>query len=74
MDIGKMSTEFKNADTGWSRAAFGSIIRRNYEEIKMMSTTERRKLIVAIGAPASYITEMYKELKGIEYDSKRLED
>jgi len=64
----ELQNEYENAGQGWYRAAFGSIIRRNYEEIKKMSADERRQFIKAIGAPATYMTELYKELKGIEYD------
>ena len=68
MNIEELQKEYENAGQGWYRAAFGSIIRRNYEEIKQMSTDERRQLIKTIGAPATYMTELSKELKGIEYD------
>ena len=68
MNIEELQKEYENVGQGWYRAAFGSIIRRNYEEIKQMSTDERRQLIKTIGAPATYMTELSKELKGIEYD------
>lgn len=68
MHIEELKNEYENAGQGWYRAAFGSIIRRNYEEIKIMSTDERRQLIKTIGAPATYMTELSKELKGVEYD------
>ncbi len=68
MDISKLKKEYQNAGTGWLRAAFGSIIRRHYNEIKLMNPDQRRQLISDIGAPDTYITELSKELKGIEYD------
>jgi len=36
-----------------------------------MGTDERRQLIKTIGAPATYMTELSKELKGVEYDRLR---
>lgn len=71
MNVKELKNEYENAGRGWYRAAFGSIIRKNYEEIKNMSAGERRRLIKAIGAPDTYITELSKELKGIEYDRRR---
>ena len=68
MDIFKLKDEYDNADTGWLRAAFGSIIRRNYDDIKSMTPDEKRQLIDSIGAPATYYTELSKEMKGMEYD------
>jgi len=68
MNISKLKEEYDNAGHGWLRAAFGSIIRRNYSEIKDMTPDERKQLIKGIGAPDTYITELSKELKGIEYD------
>ncbi|MBM9521204.1 hypothetical protein JWG39_15395 [Desulforhopalus vacuolatus] len=68
MKIEDLQKEYENAGHGWYRAAFGSIIRRNYEEVKLMSTDERCQLVKKIGAPATYMTELSKELKGIEYD------
>ena len=38
MNLDKLQTEYKNAENGWSKAAFRSIIRRNYDEIKGMTT------------------------------------
>lgn len=54
--------------SGWLRTAFGSIIRRHYDELVNMSPEERKKLIKSIGATETYMTEMSKELKGVEYD------
>lgn len=68
MDMQNLKNEYENAGQGWLRASFGSIIRRHYEEIKEMSTDEREKLIKTIGAPDTYMTELSKELKGVEYD------
>ena len=68
MNIEDLQKEYENAGQGWYRAAFGSIIRRNFEEVKLMNTDERRQLIKTIGAPATYMTELSKELKGIKYD------
>jgi hypothetical protein len=71
MNVEDLKKEYENSGRGWQRAAFGSIIRRNYEEIKKMSPGQRSLLIKEIGAPATYITELSKELKGIEYDRRR---
>ncbi len=68
MIIEKLQSEYENAGQGWYRAAFGSIMRRHYDEIKKMDTDERRQFIRTLGAPDSYMTELSKELKGIEYD------
>lgn len=68
MDTASLRNEYNNAGNGWLRAAFGSIIRRHYDEVKTMDPDERRQLIREIGAPATYTTELSKELKGIEYD------
>ena len=74
MDISKLQKEYENAGRGWFRAAFGSIIRRNYGEIKRMNTVQRKQLIRTIGAPDTYITELSKELKGVEYERHREQD
>lgn len=71
MIIEELKNEYENAGQGWYRAAFGSIIRKNYDEIKKMSTDERRFLVKTIGAPDTYMTELSKELKGVEYDRLR---
>lgn len=68
MNISELKREYDNAGNGWLRAAFGSIVRRNYSEIKNMTPDERKNLIRGIGAPDTYITELSKELKGIDYD------
>ena len=68
MNITDLKREYANAGNGWLRAAFGSIIRRSYREIKDMSPDEKRQLIREIGAPDTYMTELSKELKGVEYD------
>ena len=68
MDIEQLRSEYENAGYGWYRAAFGSIIRRHYDEIKEMDTDERKQLVRGIGAPDTYMTELSKEMKGIEYD------
>ncbi len=71
MNIEELHSEYKNAGYGWYRAAFGSIIKRNYDKIKEMDTDERRHIVRAIGAPDTYMTELSKELKGVEYDRLR---
>ncbi len=68
MNTTELKREYDNASNGWLRAAFGSIVRRNYHEIKNMSADEKRQLIREIGAPDTYITELSKELKGVDYD------
>lgn len=68
MNISELKSEYANAGKRWLRAAFGSIIRRNYDEIKAMSPDEKKTLIKSIGAPDSYKDELSKELKGVEYD------
>ncbi len=68
MNINDLKREYENAGNGWLRAAFGSIVRRYYDEIEKLSPDERKKLIKAIGAPDTYVSELNKELKGVEYD------
>jgi hypothetical protein len=68
MKISDLKKEYENADNGWLRAAFGSIVRRHYDEIKNMTTDERKIFVASIGAPDTYMTELSKELKGVEYD------
>jgi len=68
MSLSELKKEYNDAGIGWLRAAFGSIIRRHYSEIKKMTPDERKELVQGIGAPLSYMTELSKELKGIEYD------
>ncbi len=68
MNSSVLRNEYNNAGTGWLRAAFGSIVRRHYDEIKNMTPDERKALIKEIGAPATYTTELSKEMKGVEYD------
>jgi len=68
MNIAELKREYNNAGRGWFRAAFGSLIRRNYSKIKDMTADEKRQLVKGIGAPDSYMSELSKELKGIEYD------
>lgn len=71
MNIDQLRNEYFNAGKGWLRAAFGSIVRRNYETIKDMTTDERRAFVKSIGAPDTYMTELSKELKGVEYDQMK---
>lgn len=71
MRIEELRKEYENAGDGWLRAAFGSIVRRHYNEIKEMNTDERKQFVNAIGAPDTYMTELSKELKGVEYDHFR---
>ena len=68
MNYAHLKKEYENAGTGWLRAAFGSIVRRNYDEIICMSPDEKKHLIKSIGAPDTYISELSKELKGVKYD------
>jgi hypothetical protein len=68
MNINELKREYDNAGKGWLRAAFGSIIRRNFDEISNMTPDEKKNLIKFIGAPETYYTELSKELKGFEYD------
>lgn len=68
MNISDLRREYDNAGNGWLRAAFGSIIRRNHKEIRTMSADEKKQFIREIGAPETYMTELSKELKGVEYD------
>ena len=70
MNIKNLKKELKNAGNGWRRAAFGSIVRRNYDEIRRMNRGERKQLIKTLGFTEAYETEMSKELKGIEYDQR----
>ncbi len=35
-----------------------------------MTPDERKQFIKSIGAPETYVTEMNKELKGVQYDIK----
>ncbi len=68
MKLSELQNEYKNAGNGWLRAAFGSIVRRHYDEIKNMSPGERKQFVKSLGAPETYMTELSKELKGVEYD------
>jgi len=69
MNISELKNEYENAAAGgWLRAAFGSIVRRNYNEIKKMTVDDKREFIKIIGAPDTYYTELCKEIKGVEYD------
>ena len=45
MNITDLSKEYKNVQYGWHRAAFGSIVRRYYSELKEMNTDEKRNFI-----------------------------
>ena len=71
MKMEELKNEYENAGNGWLRAAFGSIVRRHYDEIKNMDTGQRKQLVKIIGAPDTYMSELYKELKGVEYDRYR---
>ncbi len=68
MNVEELGDEYQNVGYGWQRAAFGSIIRRHYNTIKNMTSDEKKQLIRSIGAPDSYMSELYKEMKGKEYD------
>lgn len=57
MNIEALKREYDNAGNGWLRAAFGSIVRRNYYKIKEMTPDERRALVKGIGAPDTYMVE-----------------
>lgn len=70
MNINELIKEYGNAGNGWLRAAFGSIVRRNFDEISKMTPDEKKNFIKVIGAPETYYTELSKELKGVEYDLK----
>ncbi|MFK7777933.1 MAG: hypothetical protein QM501_07380 [Gimesia sp.] len=45
MDIENLINEYQNAGHGWLRAAFGSIVRRHYKELKDMNTSDRKKFV-----------------------------
>ena len=71
MNIECMKDELKKArQTGCFRAAFGSIVRRNYDAIKSMSPDERKQLIKDLGMAESYSAELNKELAGVLYDKR----
>ena len=53
------------------RAAFGSIIRRHYDEISRMSRDEKQQFIDTLGFTTAYYTELQKELSVVEYDAWR---
>lgn len=71
MKMEELKKEYENAGNGWLRAVFGSIVRRHYDEIKSMDTDQRKQFVKFIGAPDTYMTELSKELKGVEYDRHR---
>jgi len=71
MNIKELQKEYANAGYGWLRAAFGSIVRRHFNDITSMTPDEKRAFIKAIGAPATYSSELSKELKTLEYDTLR---
>ena len=71
MNIPELQKEYLNAGEGWLRAAFGSIVRRHYDEISIMSPEDKRAFIKALGAPATYTSELSKELKTFQYDALR---
>lgn len=55
MNIKNAKAELAKAwENGCYRAAFGSIIRRNYDEIKHMDTAGKRQLLGNLGMPNSY--------------------
>ena len=72
MDIAELRREIELATRhGRRRAAFGSIIRRHYDEISVMTPDEKRRFIEALGFSPTYYTELQKELSVVEYDAWR---
>ena len=72
MNLPELQKEYTDAGRGWLRAAFGSIVRRHYREISTMDAAGKRAFIKQIGAPATYFTELCKELKTVEYDAIKI--
>jgi len=71
MNTQELQQEYATAGKGWLRAAFGSIVRRYHSELTAMDAEEKRAFIKAIGAPATYSSELSKELKTLQYDARR---
>ncbi len=72
MNIAELRREIKFAKKHRrSRAAFGSIIRRHYDEISKMTPDEKRRFIAALGSPSTYYTELQKELNVVKYNAWR---
>ena len=71
MNIEHYESELKKARQGGCvRAAFGSIVRRNYDAIKAMSPDEKKQLVKDLGMRESYGVELHKELAGVGYDKR----
>ena len=69
MNIKSAKQEIENALRDHClRVAFGSIVRRNYDEINRMNPEEKRHLIKELGMTESYYSELNKEIKGVWYD------
>ena len=69
MNIENAKTELDRAEAmRCKRAAFGSIIRRNHNEIKRMSADSKRQLLRKLSVSKNYYPELQKELARVEYD------
>ena len=72
MNIPKIREELKKArGARCFRAAFGSIVRRNYDEINNMTPGAKKQFVQELGESDNYYTELYKELAGVKYDKQR---
>lgn len=72
MNIENHITEIQDAyRSRQSRACFGSLIRRNIQHILSMSSKDKSEWIRDLGLPASYTTEIAKELAVFNYDKNR---
>lgn len=71
MNMQSIKDEMKKAVANrCKRAALGSIVRRNYAEIKRMNGEERIRFLSDLGFSPTYGTEISKELAGVEYDKQ----
>jgi len=72
MNIEHAKAELEKAyDMRCGRAAFSSIVRRNHDEIVLMSPDDKQQLLKNLGVPSTYYTELQKELGAVKYDRQR---
>lgn len=72
MDIEKLKAELEDAyKSRESRAAFGSILRRNIVTMANMTSAERAQFLSELSLPVSYMTEIAKEVAVWKYDKRQ---
>ena len=52
-----------------ARAALGSLVRRNVKVFISMTSNQRHTWLAEVGLPASYYTEVMKEIGTWQYDN-----